>query len=46
MAIIALGEIGDKRAVLPLISNFNDANDELRDMMIFSLGEIGGRESL
>jgi hypothetical protein len=46
MVIYALGEIGNKKAVIPLIANYGDENDELREMIIYSLGEIGGSESL
>jgi len=46
MTVFALGQIGDKRAVEPLIENLNDEDGEFIEMVIFALGEIGDNLAL
>jgi HEAT repeat protein len=43
MAVYALGQIGDRRAVEPLIENLSFDDGEFKEMVIYSLGEIGGK---
>lgn len=45
-AAIALGEIGDKRAVEPLIVALGDEKDKVRRVAAIALGEIGDKRAV
>jgi len=42
----SLGEIGDKRAVKPLIEMLSDKDPSMRVLCIFALQALGAREAL
>ncbi|RKY36993.1 MAG: hypothetical protein DRP72_03565, partial [Candidatus Omnitrophota bacterium] len=45
-AAIALGEIGDKRAIEPLINTLKDRNSDVRKYAAIALGKIGDKKAV
>jgi HEAT repeat protein len=46
LVVRILGEIGDKRAVEPLIARLTDDNDEIRQLSASMLGELGNEQAI